>query len=78
MKPQKILILGYGAFGASFARLYHERYEIRGLKRSPLPDQPCPIVFMPIQSEALCAQLEWADVVLFSPSSGRGDIALYR
>ncbi len=78
MKPQKILILGYGTLGASFAGLYHQRYDIRGLRRSPLPDQPCPLVITPIQSEALRAQLEWADVVLFCPSSGRGNLDLYR
>jgi len=78
MKPQKILILGYGAFGASFARLYQKRYDIRGIKRSSLPNQPCLIALMPIQSEALRAQLDWADVVLFCPSSGRGDLDRYR
>jgi hypothetical protein len=74
----RILVLGYGTLGSAFFRLYNERYEIRGVKRSPLPDDPCPLVLTPIQSEALRPLVEWADVIIFCPSSGRGNLACYR
>lgn len=78
MTPCRVLILGYGVLGASFSRLYGSRYEIRGVKRSPLPDNPCPIVLTPIQSEVLCPHVEWADVIIFCPSSGGGNLVRYR
>ncbi|MFQ5580838.1 MAG: hypothetical protein ACE5FZ_09510 [Nitrospiria bacterium] len=75
---QRVLILGYGALGAAFFRLYNARYEIRGLKRTSLPDNPCPLVLAPIRSESLRPLAEWAEVIIFCPSSGRGGLASYR
>ena len=74
MTRRRVLILGYGRLGQAFCRLYHSAYEIRGVKRTPLPpspDAPCEIVCAPIQSEAVHPHLAWADVVIFCPASGR-------
>jgi len=78
IRRQRVLILGYGALGTAFFRLYNTHYEIRGVKRSPLPDDPCPLVLTPIQGEALRPLVEWAEVIIFCPSSGRGNLACYR
>lgn len=82
----RVLILGYGRLGQAFCRLYGATYQIRGIKRSPLSGNPCEVVLLPIQCEALRPHLDWAEVVIFCPSSGRGggsrggesDFALYR
>ncbi|HIE66280.1 MAG: hypothetical protein ABGX83_04200 [Nitrospira sp.] len=78
IRRRRVLILGYGALGVAFFRLYNTRYEIRGIKRSPLLDDPCPLVLAPIRSEALLPLVEWADDIIFCPSSGRGNLACYR
>ncbi len=78
IKPRKLLILGYGALGSAFFRLYNTRYEIQGVKRTPLSNDPCPLVLTPIQSKALRPLVKWADVIIFCPSSGRGNLACYR
>jgi len=75
MTLRRVLVLGYGRLGQAFCRLYHSAYEIRGIKRSPLSqsaDAPCEVACLPIQSELLRPYIEWADVVLFCPASGRG------
>ena len=72
-QPRRVLILGYGRLGQAFYRLYHAKYDIRGVKRTPLPDEPCEVVRMPMQNEALRPHLEWAEVVILCPSSDRGD-----
>jgi nucleoside-diphosphate-sugar epimerase len=74
MVPQRVLILGYGRLGQAFCRLYHSVYQIRGVKRMPLPppaDTLCEVVCAPIHSEAVQPHLAWADVVIFCPASGR-------
>jgi nucleoside-diphosphate-sugar epimerase len=68
MKKTKILIVGYGRLGQSFYRMYHSRYEIRGIKRTPLPNDPCPLFLMPIQSPAILPHLQWTDVLIFCPA----------
>lgn len=75
---KKVLILGFGALGRTFHRLYGSDYTIKGVRRTPEDGGPCPLVILPIQSEALRPHLEWADVLLFCPSSGGGDIEHYR
>jgi nucleoside-diphosphate-sugar epimerase len=81
---RRVLILGYGRLGQAFCRLYRSKYEIRGVKRTrlaPSSDLPCEVVLLPIQSESLAPHLEWAEVVIFCPSSGRdgqSDFAHYR
>jgi nucleoside-diphosphate-sugar epimerase len=75
---KKVLILGYGALGRAFHRLYGSHYAILGVRRTPAADEPCPLAILPIQSDALRPHLEWADVILFCPSSGGGDIEHYR
>lgn len=77
MKP-RVLILGYGKLGQAFSRLYPSEYEIRGVKRSLLPGDPASVVQMPIQSEALVPHLKWSEIVIFSPSSGGGDLDQYK
>ncbi len=74
MMPRRVLILGYGRLGQTFCRLYHTTYQIRGIKRTPLPppaDTWCEVVCLPIQSDALRPHLAWADIVIFCPASGR-------
>jgi nucleoside-diphosphate-sugar epimerase len=73
----RALILGYGLFGQAFHRLYHSRYQLRGVKRTPIANESCPIIPMPIQNKALMTHLRWTDVVIFSPSSGGGDLTRY-
>lgn len=70
---KKILILGYGKLGQVFYQLFHSRYKIRGIKRSPVEDDPCPVILTNIQSEDTRLHLSWADVIIFSPSSGGGN-----
>ena len=74
----RILILGYGSLGQTFFRLFGTRYEVRGVKRTALVKDACPIVQMSIQSETVLPHLAWADVILFSPSSGGGDLKIYK
>jgi nucleoside-diphosphate-sugar epimerase len=72
--PRRVLVLGYGRLGRAFCRLYHSAYQIRGVKRTPLAPTagaPCEVVCLPIRDAALRPHLEWADVVLFCPASGR-------
>ena len=71
MKKLQLLIIGYGRLGQAFYRLYHSHYEIRGVKRTPLPEDPCQLALMPIQSDTLRPHLRWADVVIFCPATGR-------
>jgi len=71
---RRVLVLGYGRLGLAFCRLYHAGYRIRGIKRTPLAppaDAPCDVVCLPIRDAALQPHLAWADVVIFSPASGR-------
>jgi len=75
MTPRRVLILGYGRLGRAFCRLYHSIHTIRGVKRTPLSppaDAPCEVVSLPIYSERLRPHIEWADIILFCPASGRG------
>jgi nucleoside-diphosphate-sugar epimerase len=73
----RVLILGYGLLGQAFHRLYHSSYQIRGVKRTPIANESCPIIPLPIQNDALLPHFRWADVVIFSPSSGGGDLTHY-
>jgi nucleoside-diphosphate-sugar epimerase len=75
---KKVLILGFGSLGRAFHRLFDSRYAILGVRRTPAAGESCPLAFLPIRSEALRPHLEWADVILFCPSSGGGDIEQYR
>lgn len=71
----RVLILGYGRLGQAFCRLYRTKYQIRGIKRTPLTpssDAPCEVVLLPIRSEALAPHLQWTEVIIFCPSTGRG------
>ena len=74
----RVLILGYGVLGQAFYRLYHSSYQIRGVKRTSLPKQSCPLILMPIQSDGLLPHLEWADTVIFCPSSGGSDLTTFQ
>ena len=70
---KKILILGYGKLGQAFYQLFHSRYEIRGIKRSAVENDACPVILTSIRSEETRLHLSWADVIIFSPSSGGGN-----
>ena len=70
---KRVLILGYGKLGQAFYRLFHSRYEIRGIKRSAVGNDSCPLILTPIQGEETRPHLSWADVIIFSPSSGGGN-----
>ncbi|MBI4715139.1 MAG: hypothetical protein HY760_04260, partial [Nitrospirae bacterium] len=72
---RRLLILGYGRLGQAFHRKYHSRYEIRGVKRTPLPDDRCSLILAPIQSDAIVPHLPWAEEILFCPApGGRGSL----
>ena len=72
MTPPRLLILGYGRLGRAFVQRHHAAYQVRGVKRTPIPGDSCELALMPIQSDTLRPHLAWADVVLFCPSSGGG------
>ena len=77
MKP-KILFLGFGKLGRAFHRLFDSEYEIRGIRRNPDPDEPASVIGLPIGSEAVLPHLNWSEIVVFSPSSGGGDLDHYK
>lgn len=74
----KILILGFGRLGRAFFRLFASQYEVRGISRNPDPGEHAHVTPITIQSEALIPLLKWADVVIFSPSSGGRNLDEYR
>jgi nucleoside-diphosphate-sugar epimerase len=73
-------VLGFGRLGRALFRLYHDRYDIRGVKRTAPDDAaPCPLLLTPIQSAAVDPWLAWAEAIVFCPASGgRNDDAAYR
>ncbi|HSG06559.1 MAG TPA: NAD(P)H-binding protein [Nitrospiria bacterium] len=77
-KKPRVLVLGFGRLGRAFYRLFGRQYEIRGIRRNPDPRDPANITRMAIQSEALVPLLDWAEVVVFCPSSGGGELDIYK
>jgi nucleoside-diphosphate-sugar epimerase len=57
--------------GRAFYEKYRGGYVIHGIRRSPLPDDPAPVDFMPIRSRGVLPFLHWADTVIFSPAPNR-------
>lgn len=74
----KVLILGFGALGAALVRRHGSRYEFRGIKRTPIPSPPCPLVYLPIQDERVLEHVAWADHLVFCPAASSSDIETYR
>lgn len=74
----KVLILGFGALGRALARRHGERYEFRGIKRTPLASAPCPVVLMPIADAGIVEHLAWADYIVFCPAASSSDLDVYR
>lgn len=75
---QKILILGFGALGSALARRHGERYEFRGIKRTPIASAPCPVVLMSISDAEIDEHLAWADHIVFCPAASSSDLETYR
>jgi nucleoside-diphosphate-sugar epimerase len=74
----RVLILGFGRLGDALVRRHADRYDFRGIKRTPLEAAPCPVFLMPLDDDRINDHLAWADRVLFCPAAPASDAAAYR
>lgn len=74
----RVLILGFGALGDALARRHAARYDVRGVKRTPIEAPPCPVFFLPLDDDRTEAHLAWAEHLVFCPAAPASDPAAYR
>jgi nucleoside-diphosphate-sugar epimerase len=74
----RVLILGFGKLGEALVRRHADRYEFRGIKRTPIDAPPCPMFFLPIDDDRIAEHLAWADHVVFCPAAPASDEGAYR
>jgi nucleoside-diphosphate-sugar epimerase len=74
----RVLILGFGKLGDALVRRHADRYEFRGIKRTPIDAPPCPMFFMPLDDDRITEHLAWADHVVFCPAAPASDDGAYR
>ncbi|MFZ5862852.1 MAG: NAD-dependent epimerase/dehydratase family protein [Nitrospirota bacterium] len=74
----RVLILGFGTLGDALVRRHANRYEFRGVKRTPITAPPCPMFFLPLDDDRIAEHLAWAEHLVFCPAAPASDAAAYR